>query len=49
MSASDVSSSNPESPGYWPHLGLSGLPKAVIERITDFNNPKQNGDGCSRR
>ena len=30
-----------ESPDYWPHLGLSGLPKTVVERITDFNNPKQ--------
>lgn len=25
----------------WPHVGLSGLPKSVVERITDFNNPKQ--------
>ncbi len=30
-----------ESPGFWPHVGLSGLPKSVVERITDFNNPKQ--------
>jgi aquaporin Z len=30
-----------ESPDYWPHVGLSGLPKNVVERITDFNNPKQ--------
>ena len=29
------------SPNYWPHLGLSGLPKSVVERITDFNDPKQ--------
>ena len=27
--------------GYWPHLGLSGLPKSVVERITDFNDPRQ--------
>ncbi len=26
---------------YWPHLGLSGLPKGVVERITDFNDPRQ--------
>lgn len=25
----------------WPHVGLSGLPKSVVERVTDFNNPKQ--------
>jgi len=30
-----------DSPSFWPHLGLSGLPKNVVERITDFNNPKQ--------
>lgn len=24
-----------------PHLGFSGLPKEVVERLTDFNNPKQ--------
>jgi aquaporin Z len=30
-----------DDPGFWPHLGLSGLPKGVVERITDFNNPKQ--------
>ena len=30
-----------ESPGYWAHLGLSGLPKSVVERLTDFNNPRQ--------
>lgn len=29
------------SPDFWPHLGLSGLPKSVVERLTDFNNPKQ--------
>jgi aquaporin Z len=29
------------APNYWPHLGLSGLPKAVVERITDFNDPRQ--------
>jgi hypothetical protein len=27
-------------PNYWPHLGLSGLPKSVMERITDFNDPR---------
>ena len=26
---------------FTPHLGFSGLPKAVVERITDFNNPRQ--------
>jgi len=34
-------SSDVESPDFWPHLGLSGLPKNVVERLTDFNNPKQ--------
>lgn len=24
-----------------PHLGFSGLPKAVVERLTDFNDPRQ--------
>ena len=41
MSAQGVKSNDVESPDYWPHLGLSGLPKGVVERITDFNNPKQ--------
>ena len=41
MSAPGVNSSDVESPDFWPHLGLSGLPKNVVERITDFNNPKQ--------
>jgi aquaporin Z len=36
-----VNSTDVESPNFWPHLGLSGLPKNVVERITDFNNPKQ--------
>lgn len=36
-----MTSDDPESPDYWPHLGLSGLPKGVIARITDFDNPKQ--------
>jgi aquaporin Z len=41
MSTPGLNSSDVESPGYWPHLGLSGLPKSVVERITDFNNPRQ--------
>jgi aquaporin Z len=41
MSSEGINSSDLESPNYWPHLGLSGLPKSVVERITDFNNPKQ--------
>lgn len=28
-------------PNLWPHLGLSGLPKEVVERITDFDDPRQ--------
>jgi aquaporin Z len=36
-----MNSSDPENPAYWPHLGLSGLPKSVVERLTDFNNPRQ--------
>jgi aquaporin Z len=36
-----MNSTDVESPDFWPHLGLSGLPKNVVERITDFNNPKQ--------
>jgi aquaporin Z len=36
-----MNSSDMESPGYWAHLGLSGLPKSVVERLTDFNNPRQ--------
>lgn len=41
MSTQGLNSSDLESPGFWPHVGLSGLPKSVVERITDFNNPKQ--------
>ena len=41
MSTQVPNSGDVESPNYWPHLGLSGLPKNVVERITDFNNPKQ--------
>ena len=41
MSTPGLNSSDPENPGYWPHLGLSGLPKSVVERLTDFNNPRQ--------
>lgn len=41
MSSQGLNSSDVESPDFWPHLGLSGLPKNVVERITDFNNPKQ--------
>ncbi len=41
MSAPELSKSDAESPDFWPHLGLSGLPKSVVERITDFNNPRQ--------
>lgn len=36
-----MNSNDVESPGFWPHVGLSGLPKNVVERITDFNNPRQ--------
>lgn len=41
MSSQGVNNNDVESPDFWPHLGLSGLPKNVVERITDFNNPKQ--------
>ena len=41
MSTQGLNSHDLESPGFWPHVGLSGLPKSVVERITDFNNPKQ--------
>ena len=41
MSTPGLNSSDMESPGYWAHLGLSGLPKSVVERLTDFNNPRQ--------
>lgn len=41
MSAQGVNSSNAEGPDFWLHLGLSGLQKDVVQRITDFNNPKQ--------
>ena len=41
MSSQQPTNNDLESPGFWPHLGLSGLPKNVVERITDFNNPKQ--------
>lgn len=41
MSTPGLNSSDPENPAYWPHLGLSGLPKSVVERLTDFNNPRQ--------
>jgi aquaporin Z len=41
MSTPGLNSSDSENPGYWPHLGLSGLPKSVVERLTDFNNPRQ--------
>ena len=41
MSTSELNSNDMDSPSFWPHLGLSGLPKNVVERITDFNNPKQ--------
>jgi aquaporin Z len=39
--ATATDSEDSSSPGYWPHLGLSGLPKSVVERITDFNDPRQ--------
>lgn len=41
MSSQGATSNDVESPDYWPHLGLSGLPRGVVARITDFNNPKQ--------
>ncbi len=41
MTSQGQNSSDVESPDFWPHLGLSGLPKNVVERLTDFNNPKQ--------
>ena len=41
MSTPGLNSSDMESPGDWAHLGLSGLPKSVVERLTDFNNPRQ--------
>jgi aquaporin Z len=41
VSSPGVTPKDLDDPGFWPHLGLSGLPKGVVERITDFNNPKQ--------
>lgn len=41
MSMPEVNTNGMDSPDFWPHLGLSGLPKNVVERLTDFNNPKQ--------
>ena len=41
MSSAELNDNDVESPNFWPHLGLSGLPKNVVERLTDFNNPKQ--------
>ena len=41
MSAQSPNNDDMESPNFWPHLGLSGLPKGVVARITDFDNPKQ--------
>lgn len=41
MSTTDSTSNDLGSPNFWPHLGLSGLPKDVVARITDFDNPKQ--------
>ncbi len=41
MSNAELNDSDVESSNFWPHLGLSGLPKNVVERLTDFNNPKQ--------
>ena len=36
-----MTSQNVNDQYFTPHLGFSGLPKAVVERITDFNNPRQ--------
>lgn len=41
MSTTDSTNNDLGSPNFWPHLGLSGLPKGVVARITDFDNPKQ--------
>lgn len=41
MSTPERNSSQLDSPGFWPHVGLSGLPKDVVARITDFDNPRQ--------
>lgn len=41
MSTPGRSGSDLDSPGFWPHVGLSGLPKDVVARITDFDNPRQ--------
>ncbi len=41
MSTPARNSSDLDSPGFWPHVGLSGLPKDVVARITDFDNPRQ--------
>jgi aquaporin Z len=41
MSTPARSGSDLDSPGFWPHVGLSGLPKDVVARITDFDNPRQ--------
>ncbi len=41
MTSTSTSIDDTSNPSYWPHLGLSGLPKEVVERITDFNDPRQ--------
>lgn len=41
MSTTDSTSNDMGSPNFWPHLGFSGLPKDVVARITDFDNPNQ--------
>ena len=41
MTTTSTANDDTSNPSYWPHLGLSGLPKEVVERITDFNDPRQ--------
>lgn len=41
MSTPARNSSDLDSPGFWPHVGLSGLPQDVVARITDFDDPRQ--------
>lgn len=41
MSEQDTRNRSLGSADDWLHVGLSGLPKNLVERLTDFNNPKQ--------
>jgi aquaporin Z len=41
LSTTNSTNNDLGSPSFCPHLGFSGLPKGVVARITDFDNPKQ--------